>query len=611
MSAADVQLNRLDEGREFLPEPVVWSDNLAAIEQATPQLAHALRDAPLPPHWRSARGLCGAPTYRIEPPGTPAAWLSGTAVPSVRAEAFLVAAPTDQNLALPTIAAGAELSLLLARLAPWQAVFVMEPDLAQLAAVLRIVPLAEAIAGRRCLISPPGDEQRHLLALLGHAHGLLPPRRILKMPGATAERIEALRQVCEAVAAQVSQERAARLKALVAHRRPARSGQVRLAILATHDDPRAHGAARHLARAASVLAWAVEPCIADGPAAVDPLAHAEALARFEPSVVLAVDGHDEAWSAIRASTSDAAENGAHRAAWWLSPRPNAWRAPGGRDVLHLAATPRVLAEMRAAGLSDHDLLAWYWAARDEAAPCPDQPFDAARVVLVADSPDDAPATCGIDQPTHKQLWAAIRELAADAWRGGRPWTPLQLMTQAEARSGVRIEAPPRGNWLRLVENVATPAARAAGALRVLQAEGCRVVACGAGWKAAPGLSVASERDLLSPGAAAPLAFVFIPGCDPLHPLLPEAAARGWPIAMLRTASIVEGLGGVLQTEHVTWFGDAAGLRDVLRGLRDADARRRVASRAADHVRRGHTWGARLRSLAERIEARAAAAPGRS
>ncbi|NUQ50737.1 MAG: hypothetical protein HUU27_12590, partial [Phycisphaerae bacterium] len=58
MSAADVQLNRLDEGREFLPEPVVWSDNLAAIEQATPQLAHALRDAPLPPHWRSARGLC-------------------------------------------------------------------------------------------------------------------------------------------------------------------------------------------------------------------------------------------------------------------------------------------------------------------------------------------------------------------------------------------------------------------------------------------------------------------------------------------------------------------------------------------------------------------------
>jgi hypothetical protein len=538
MSAVEVQLNRLDEGREFLPDPVVWSDNLAAIEHGTPQLAHALRDAPLPPHWRPARGLCGAPTYRIEPPGAPAAWLSGTAVPSVRAEAFLNAAPTDQNLALPTIAAGAELSLLLARLAPWHAVFVMEPDLAQLAAVLRIVPLAAAIAGRRCLISPPGAEQPYLLALLGDAPGLLPPRRILKLPGATAERVEALRQVCEAVAAQVSQERAARMTALAARRRPARGGEVRLAVLATRDDARAHGAARRLAQAASSLAWAVEPCVADTPVAVDPLAHAEALARFEPSVVLIVNGHDDAWSAMGASASGAAEDGARRAAWWLSPRPEEWRAPGVRDTLHLAATPRVLAGMRAAGLSDHDLLAWYWAAGDEAAPSPDQPFDAARVVLVADSPDDAPAARGIDQPTHKQLWAAIRELAADAWREGRPWTPLQLMTQAEARSGVRIEAAPRGNWLRLVESVAIPAARAAGALRVAHAEGCRVVACGTGWKAKPGVSVASERDLYRPDAAAPLAIVFMPACDPLHPLLPEAAARAWPVAMLRTAGIV-------------------------------------------------------------------------
>jgi len=123
-----------------------WPDNLAALRELQPALAQQLEQTPLPQNWRAVQALDGGITFRTEPPGQAPTWLAASAAPITRANALLADfRPGDKNPALPSIAGGAELTLLLRHLPTHKAVFVFESELAALAAVLRVVDLLSLI----------------------------------------------------------------------------------------------------------------------------------------------------------------------------------------------------------------------------------------------------------------------------------------------------------------------------------------------------------------------------------------------------------------------------------------------------------------------------------
>jgi hypothetical protein len=187
------QPNQLDEAVAFVPDPRWWSENLAALARHQPELADRLRATALPPYWRCVRALCGSPSYQIQKPGEPVVWLAGSSAPRTRATSFLGGFHVqDKNPGLPSIAAGCEVGLLLERLPPWVAVFVFEEDISALTAVLRIMPVAQALSSQRLILvpPPPADAEAFLDGLLDREPGLLPPANLLRLPGVSAERVE-------------------------------------------------------------------------------------------------------------------------------------------------------------------------------------------------------------------------------------------------------------------------------------------------------------------------------------------------------------------------------------------------------------------------------------
>lgn len=594
------QLAELDRVPGYDPDAEVWLSNIAALESADPDFARRLRECHLPSNWRCVRGLCGSPTYRVEPPEADAEWLAGTAAPAIRAAAFLKdVAVTDRNPGLPGVAAGAELALLLARLAPWQAVYVFEADPRQLLAILRILPIAADIRERRCILVPPDNPEAHLLALLQREPGLLPPGNLLRLPGTPTERVETLHIVCERVAAAVGAARGRRMAELERCAAATRGTEARLAVLAPTADPRAHAAARWLADAARRLDWPVVLCAADRPAHVHTLAQSEAIAQFGPTVTIGIDCARHALPPTACAMF---------ASWWTEARPDAGRTdavgpgtqPGKSGAIHLAASPRIATALRAV-IAPELVQNWFWGARE--LPSAPDPAATARVLLVAGHPVDDAAACGVEQPTHKRLWTSLRELTRDAWRQSRAASPQALLTQAEVRADVRIEPPElRAEFLRLVERAAWQAAIVDGILDTLLGDGLEVMTFGRGWT---GCGRESRRLIAGPefsfdlGAndQTPLAVIFTGDNDPLAPALLEAAARGWPVLCYGRVLDAD-LGGVVRATDIAAFDGPGSLRAALTGVRDPALRETRVQRLRDHVQQRHSYRARLRALLE-------------
>ena len=154
-------LAQLDAYRPATLDPPVFSANLAALAADQPQLADELRQVVLPETWRPALALDDFPTYRLEPPGQPPAWLGGSAVPLTRARARLAKLEfAGKNPALPACGAGAEAHYLLERLPSHLAMYIFEAEIAVLAAVLRVQDWSAAITHGRCALVPPAGRYR-------------------------------------------------------------------------------------------------------------------------------------------------------------------------------------------------------------------------------------------------------------------------------------------------------------------------------------------------------------------------------------------------------------------------------------------------------------------
>ena len=100
-------------------DPRVRDRNLAALRQSSAEYADLIERIVMPPHDRAVTALDGSVSFLFKSPESREGWLAATAMPLRRAEALCEQYQVgDLNATLPTVAAGAELRILLDSLPP-------------------------------------------------------------------------------------------------------------------------------------------------------------------------------------------------------------------------------------------------------------------------------------------------------------------------------------------------------------------------------------------------------------------------------------------------------------------------------------------------------------
>lgn len=599
-----IDLAGLDDVRPLDLDPSLWPANLTALRDQQPELAEQLQHASLPAHWRPVAGLDDCPTYRVESAGEAPRWLADTAAPQRRAAALLrYDQISDQNPALPTIAAGAELKLLLEKLTPQQAVFVFEEDLTQLAAVLRTTDLAQGITTGRCILVPPQHAQAFLERLLEQFPGLGPPGTIVTLPGVSGGRLEQVRAICERVTGKATEARSRQLQSLAAHMRTEASTQgpqPRLALVALGPSPRSHQLSSELAAAANGLRWTTCRCAATGPREAHLLPHCEQLAHFAAELSICID-HSPGLLPLPTGKT---------VCRWHPHAKDVPEALADDDTVHLAATPRIAEALRAAGVPDRRLVDFYWAMPSTQSRIDPRPRVSRTIVIVADLPDASAAACRIEQPTHKRLWTQLHQRAAKVWQTAEITQPATLLRNAERTSGIELaDSSLRRQMVRIIEHVLIPAIVLERILQPLLRESFEIVTVGTGWHRCSSLPLQSLAEDLDGRTAcatktAPLAAIFAGPLDPLSPALLHAAALGWPLLIHSPgrASLTPRLGGILQPQqHYEPFAGSRDLRAALDAVRaDPPPVAARCARTRTHLQQCHGYGQRLTSLVRRL-----------
>src|SRR5262245_34368870 len=130
----------------------IFQKNLDALRQAQPAAADLLAAAELPQDVRVVHARDGVCSFAWTD-GERTRWLGRTTMRRVRAEALVEQfAPGSGNAAFVGIAHGLEVKLLLARLAPVQAAFVIDESAAGPAMAMRLIDFSVEIAGGRLVL---------------------------------------------------------------------------------------------------------------------------------------------------------------------------------------------------------------------------------------------------------------------------------------------------------------------------------------------------------------------------------------------------------------------------------------------------------------------------
>ena len=599
-----IDLGVLDNTQPFHLDPGVWSANLEALREFDPAIVNELEQTAIPASWRAVAGLDGCPTFRIEAAGEPAAWLTGTAAPRIRATALLrIEELIGKNAALPGIGVGAELRRLLDHLPAQRTVYVFERELVALAVVLRLQPLAAEISGSRCIIVPAGREQEFLSERLTRNAGLLPATALIGLPYVAPQQQAHVQHVCEEVSHEIAVARNARLtqiKAQMSPQRADRSGPLRLAITSLGSNPRDHRRATTLSQAAEKQGWNVRSAVFDSPLAAGPLPIVEQFANFSADAHVCIE-HDAGMLPITV---------APQICRWFTNRPSAESTPVQDDVAALAASPVIAQALKESGWPADRIIDFHWAIAgpNDAAPLTFDP-ESNRVLLVGDLPDASADACRITQASHRRLWQSLTQHVAKKWDQGDILRPRDLLRNAEKACGITLAGMLTRTQIEcLIIHSLIPS-------QVLETISCGLLeaemdirAIGHGWERLASERLHAEatnvRTLAGRESVAVRAAVFAGPLDLLSETLLRVAASGVAILVHHPgrSALRTRLGDVLRAgEHVTAFADKAGLRDALADMKSHAERYRARNAGLrEHLLAGHTWATRLRRLAVQL-----------
>lgn len=395
--------------------------------------------AVMPDGAQRATSRDGAPTATYLE-GTRRVWLGATSTPRMTAEAQLGASTIRPgNVCVPGMLSGIEALLVLERIAPRFAVFVIERQLELIKLAFHVHDYAPALdAGRLAFLREDalvGD----FCQLLARFPGYKYPQHIwtaLQKPGAE---IESLQHTLEQAAADIERYHAeivAGLANSVASdlaSKPPPAG--RIAILAMDDSAMSRDVAVGLVQAAAGDDLKASLLVPDRPDRCHIAAALQFVRDEAPELILALGGETARLRAVLPESLPIVT-------WYLPTAATQSFCPALGPVDHvLAGSPGVLNRLLGAGVSaDRISLCPPGARMPVRGRVPAKPPTGhrLRVALFADLPDDRADACGISLGSHVQLWEALRSSARSAAEQERTVDLRQLLARAQTQLGIRL-----------------------------------------------------------------------------------------------------------------------------------------------------------------------------
>lgn len=585
-------------------EPAAFAVNLAALQARLPQTYRALQlpAARGPQSLQETIGRDAAPTYRWRDADGAWQWLGRTTMPTVRAPA-LVDAFDDAggNALIVGIGQGAEIRCLLDRLAPHQAVMVIEPCAWHAALVLRLYDFRADISGGRLLLFAGDDAWDRFADFLTEHEGYLEPLRILAWPWFDAAEIDRISRKLTETNARVGSHRTARRQELTTALQsslPTDPEKISLAITGDGRRPSTKAQASALVAAASADDYSPVTLLRDAPAEMHPLFLERRLAAARPSCILILDDGPAA-SACRLPPVPVVSIWTRES----EPTPEFFRAaaaskaifvkgPAQRDALiALGAEPSRIALLPPAARSD------------VAAP---GPSTSSRILVVADGADPDAQAAGVHLASHLKLWEAASAVLRDRCADYVDDDARRIVFEAERRLDVPLSDNDVRDGLaaRLAAHLA-PAVIRSTYLHALLDAGIEFDLFGDEWKHDDALARRNRGSWPPTGDAAAWfagygAMVIIEPSGRVPPVVMDAAAAGLALFIRRHPrdETENGLAAVFDpAEHVNRFAAPQELINMLRRLtRDPGAFADRAAQARRHVSARHTWSHRLERI---------------
>jgi len=587
-----------------------FTSNLEALARFCDATAARLRNVPPPKGVRPIAARDGTPTFVWPENENRLTWLGRTSMPTVRATELVAAFdPGSRNVLLYGLGGGEEVRLLLNRLAPHQAVFVLEDDETSAALALRLRDFSPSLRQGRLLLFVAADPWGEMLTFLRRNAGFLTPERALCWPWFTAADIAALSDRLLTVSAEVATHRAA----AGTTRRQARmmpskaNGEAGVAIISNVAD---RGVLEFAARLHHAAAAAGLPCcqaVLDDPACVHPDAVEQRVWDSRPTHLILLDVLPEGlqWRLPEAATIVTVTHAQPLSGDWLRRIP----AAAGLAV----RTPPQREQAIAAGIPAERTILLGPAATPGLENVGADPEKG--LIVVADGPDPAPESVGLHLSSHLALWHFVRswiERRADQYVDAQA---ERALAAAEEHLGIRLHSGEvRQGLLSRIRGVLGPAVIAQTTCRRLLESGQEFALYGDGWSHDSPFTSRwrgrwplpdALRDLL---AACGVAVIVRSGGWDSQAML-DCVAAGL-VTLVRMPEgppevTADSVPQVLDpAAHVVTYRNATELLRILRSLPESrgDLPDRTA-KAAAYVNAAHTWTQRIRELlglAERL-----------
>jgi len=416
-----------------------YQHNLAVLAARQPELADLIDAAVMPDGAQRATGRDGAPTATYLE-GTRRVWLGATSTPRMTAEAQLGASKIRPgNVCVPGILSGIEALLVLERIAPRFAVFVIERRLELIKLAFHVHAYAPALDTGRLVFLREGALVNDLCQLLARFPGYEYPRHIWTALQKPSTEIESLQQALEQSAGDIERYHAEVVAGLadsvasvVASEQPPAG---RIAVLAMDDSVMSHDVAVGVVQAAAGDNLNASLLVPDRPDRCHVAAGLQFVRDTKPELIIAIGGETAGLRAVVPESLPVVT-------WYLPMAAAQSFCPALGPVDHvLAGSPGVLNRLLGTGIPADRISLCPPGARMAIrgrVPTKRSTGDRLRVALFADLPDDRADACGISLGSHAQLWEALRSSARSAAEHERTVDLRQLLAHAQTQLEIRL-----------------------------------------------------------------------------------------------------------------------------------------------------------------------------
>ena len=593
-------------------------DALSVLDSATALLIDAVE---VPDSVEACTGRDGSATFRIEGVSQQRQWFGGSSMPTVSAVELLCGFQSDgRNTVLTGIFTGYEAIVLLDKMPPHAALFVVEPNPLYLKLAMCLWDYVSYFeSGRLVFVAATsqtmGDrfveffEREPGYAWPTHVQvlALVPPARRLALQHELAlagERVAAL------------QIRAVdTLKSALSRVSEASPDDTPRVIVCCHDPrPEVWETVRAMDRALANLDWPHRCSVPNSPRGCHIASVLGTLHEHRADIVLFVNGGADSIASLLPKRVSVGE-------WYL---PNTvWtalaRAAATSSVIKLASTERARRHLtdqssRSANVTLCEVAGddTVFAPAVSGAPGSGKRLD---IVLLADLPDDRPESSGINLISQLNLWRSAQALVrtqADRFTEARV---DELLACASRESGTTLEeSVVRTQFLNLFRARIIPANQARAVVDTIQRLRLRMEVLGRGWSFGESGGRASAAPIPSPEDRSALyqrtRLVVLPSAstdvmqEVMNVLLcgTPIICRGSQEALVSDQPGLSDLSG-----YVSYFEKTSQLPGLVSNLlADFDRAQEMASNARELILEKHTFGRRLHHIVRVLRRRKAA-----